>query len=59
MKKIKSFFYKRKVTKLASALLPILLLDEVYTEKEYAVDDAIFFAKLLLKEGNYIRVGTN
>ena len=28
MKKIKSFFYKRKVTKLASALLPILLLDE-------------------------------
>jgi hypothetical protein len=52
MKKIKSFFYKRKVTKLASALLPILLLDEIYTEKEYAVDDAIFFAKLLLKEIN-------
>jgi len=50
MKKIKSFFYKRKVTKLAAALLPILLLDEIYTEKEAAVYDSIFFAKQLIKE---------
>jgi hypothetical protein len=50
MKKIKSFFYKRKVTKLASALLPILLLDEVYEEKEDAVFDSIFFAEKLLNE---------
>jgi hypothetical protein len=50
MKKIKSFFYKRKVTKLASALLPILLLDEVYKEKEDAVFDSIFFAEKLLNE---------
>jgi len=48
--KIKAYFYKRKVTKLAAALLPILLLDEIYTEKESAVSDSIFFAKLLIKE---------
>jgi hypothetical protein len=52
MKKIKLFFYKRKVTKLAAALLPILLLDEVYKEKEDAVYDSIFFAEKLLNEIN-------
>lgn len=49
-KKIKAYFYKRKVTKLAAALLPILLLDEIYTEKEDAIYDSIFFAKQLIKE---------
>lgn len=50
LKKIKAFFYKRKVAKLAAALLPILLLDEIYKEKENAVYDSIFFAKQLIKE---------
>jgi hypothetical protein len=49
-KKIKAYFYKRKVAKLATTLLPILLLDEIYIEKENAVSDSIFFAKLLIKE---------
>lgn len=49
-KKIKTYFYKKKVTKLASQLLPILLLDEIYTEKEDAVYDSILFAKQLIKE---------
>jgi len=49
-KKIKTYFYKRKVAKLSAALLPILLLDEIYTEKEDAVSDSIFFAKQLIKE---------
>ena len=49
-KKIKMYFYKRKVAKLAAALLPILLLDEIYIEKEDAVYDSIFFAKQLIKE---------
>ena len=50
MKKIRMYFYKRKVAKLAVALLPILLLDEIYTEKEDAVYDSILFAKQLIKE---------
>jgi hypothetical protein len=49
-KKIKTYFYKRKVAKLATTLLPILLLDEIYTEKEDAIYDSIFFAKQLIKE---------
>lgn len=48
--KIKTYFYKKKVTKLAAALLPILLLDEIYTEKEDAIYDSIFFAEKLIKE---------
>jgi hypothetical protein len=50
-KKIKAYFYKRKVTKLAAALLPILLLDEIYEDGEAdPVSDSIFFAKQLIKE---------
>lgn len=49
-KKIKAYLYKRKVTKLAAALLPILLLDEIYKEKEDAIYDSIFLAKQLIKE---------
>ena len=48
--KIKTYFYKKKVTKLAAALLPILLLDEIYTEKEDTIYDSIFFEEKLIKE---------
>lgn len=50
LKKIKSYFHKRKVQKLASIILPILLQDSIYIEKEDAVSDSIFFAELLIKE---------
>lgn len=50
LKKIKRYFYNRKIEKIAASLLPILLLDEVYIEKENAIYDAVFSAKQLVKE---------
>jgi hypothetical protein len=48
--KIKTYFYNRKIERLAAEMLPILLQDNIYTEKEDAVYDSIFFAKQLIKE---------